>query len=326
MVSETGEPIGPDAVYLDDLNNQPSPSKSTRSTTSSPTKKKKYVSRDQYALPNLEGTLQSKALPSDPRLATEAELRDFIDEMRPEDFDIDSEFFANLPTEVKYEIVGDLRIKSRQANHKRVEAMRAAPTALDFSRAQIKNLMERNDLTQKLLTVTDAIAQANLTIPIRIASERNKEYVLIKNDVAQGGGWVLGVRDQPQETGPVKIDVTESEGEESSDTDEFEEVGVPVASVPFFRGVDPRTCVKLIKATNVGRALRLRTTTFVDIWLSRPSAIATRPRHPSPRPILSFNDLSHGAEHRSSSRKMICLPDQQNQLLHPHPHQMPQMC
>jgi DNA excision repair protein ERCC-5 len=222
-------------VYLDDLEaTRTSPSKSIKSTTSSPAKKKKYVSRDQYALPELEGTIQSKAAPSDPRLATDAELRDFIEEMRPEDFDIDSEFFANLPTEIKYEIVGDLRIKSRQANYKRVEAMRAQPTALDFSKAQIKNLMERNGLTQKLLTVTDTIGKANLTIPVRIASERNKEYVLIKNDVSQGGGWVLGVRDPPKESSPLKIDATESEGESTSESDEFEEVGVPTASVSFF--------------------------------------------------------------------------------------------
>lgn len=225
---------------MDDLENRPSPKKAASSdpaqtaSDSSPTKttppKKKYVPKDQYALPDLSGPIQSLAKPSDPRLATESELRDFIEEMRPEDFDIDSDFFSNLPTEVKYEIIGDLRIKSRQVNRKRVEQMRSAPTALDFSRAQIKNLMQRNDLTQKLLTVTDAIAKANLTIPVRIASERNKEYVLVKNDAELGGGWVLGIRDGLSPNKPVKVDDTTEESDNATNTDEgedFEEVALP---------------------------------------------------------------------------------------------------
>lgn len=132
----------------------------------------------------------------DARLATEEELKQFIDEMRPEDFDVESDDFRALPTEVQYEIIGDLRVKSRQQSHKRLsEMLRAAPTALDFSKAQIKHLSQRNSLTQQLLTVTDMVSKAHLTIPVKIAAERNRQYVLIKKNENEGGGWALGIRE-----------------------------------------------------------------------------------------------------------------------------------
>lgn len=146
------------------------------SPNKSPAKKKKNYHQDAYALPALEAPMESRASLQDPRMATEEELRDFIEDMKPEDLDVDAEWFNGLSTEVKYEIIGDLRIKSRQANHRRVEAMRASATALDFSKAQIKHLMQRNDLTQKLLTVSDDISKANISIPVRIASERNLAF------------------------------------------------------------------------------------------------------------------------------------------------------
>jgi DNA excision repair protein ERCC-5 len=132
----------------------------------------------------------------DARLATEEELKQFIDDMHPSDIDIESAEFRALPTEVQYEIIGDLRIRSRQQSHKRLaDMLRAAPTALDFSKAQIKHLSQRNALTQQLLTVTDMVGSAHLTIPVRIAAERNREYVLVKRGEEAGGGWALGIRE-----------------------------------------------------------------------------------------------------------------------------------
>ncbi|KAH0833032.1 PIN domain-like protein [Lanmaoa asiatica] len=171
----------------------------------------------------------------DPRLATEEELRAFIEEMRPEDFDVASPAFRELPTEVQYEIVGDLRLKSRQTSYKRLQNMlRKTTTPLDFSREQIKNLQQRNALTQQLLMTTDSIGKAHITIPVRIASERNREYLLIKNEGADGG-WILGIRDEGTQTKPIEIDqdarVPVNDGDSDSDM-EMEEVGIPSA-VPF---------------------------------------------------------------------------------------------
>ena len=123
----------------------------------------------------------------DVRLAAEEELRAFIEEMRPDDFDIISPAFRELPTEIQYEIVGDLRLKSRQTSYTRLQNMlRKAETPLDFSKEQIKNLQQRNVLTQQLFVTTDSIGNAHINIPVCMASERNKEYVLIKNESAKG--------------------------------------------------------------------------------------------------------------------------------------------
>ena len=172
----------------------------------------------------------TRASAPDARLATEDELRAFIDMMRPEDLDVNSEEFRELPTEVQYEIIGDLRLKSRQTSHKRLQAMlRNSETPLDFSRAQIMNLKQRNALTQQLLETTDSIGKANVTIPIRIASERNREYVLVKNEGADGG-WVLGIRDDGTAEKPIEIDQDEpivSDEERDSDEDmDMEEIAM----------------------------------------------------------------------------------------------------
>ncbi|GAA6054227.1 hypothetical protein JCM3770_001401 [Rhodotorula araucariae] len=215
---DTGDQVGDDAVYLEDLDKPVSPVKAVR----------KDALRDEYALPRIEGPLESRAKMSDPRIATEEELRDFIDDLRPEDLDIESEFFSTLPTEVKYEILGDLRIKTRQVNHRRVQQMRGS-AAIDFSRAQIDHLMERNLYTQKLLSVTDELGKSAIAIPTRVAGSRNREYVLVKQDASKGGGWVLGVKNpEINNTEPITIDTTTDESVgEHTDTDEFDEVAPP---------------------------------------------------------------------------------------------------
>lgn len=156
----------------------------------------------------------------DARLATEAELKQFIDEVHPEDIDIESPEFRALPTEVQYEIVGDMRVRSRMTSTKRLaDMLRAAPSAIDFSMAQIKNLSQRNALTQQLYTVTDSVGSAHLKIPVRIAAERNREYVLVKRDEAQGGGWALGIREGSKQK-PIEVeDDKPARGEVYSDSD-----------------------------------------------------------------------------------------------------------
>jgi DNA excision repair protein ERCC-5 len=158
--------------------------------------------------------------------------------MHPEDLDISSDAFHALPTEIQYEIVGDLRLRSRQTSHDRLQRMlRAAPTPMDFSKQQILNLKQRNTLTQQLLTTTDSIGKAHLSIPVRIASERNKEYVLIKNEGVDGG-WILGIREEGNtQDKPIRIDHESEEerelakNDDDDDDDDMEEVAMLVKAL-----------------------------------------------------------------------------------------------
>ncbi|KAF7424193.1 DNA repair protein rad2 [Pleurotus ostreatus] len=214
-------------VYLEDLDQRIPRSPVKRVPDSKSPKnnspKKKFYDHDPYKLPEVDlNDVISKATQStapDPRLATEDELQAFIEDMRPEDFDVTSPAFRELPTEVQYEIIGDLRLKSRQTSYHRLQNMlRSARTPLDFSKQQILNLKQRNALTQQLLSTTDSIGKAHIEIPIRIASERNREYVLVKNEGANGG-WILGIRDDGTRDKPIEIDQDDDKQAAGNDSD-----------------------------------------------------------------------------------------------------------
>ncbi|CAK5268406.1 unnamed protein product [Mycena citricolor] len=248
-------PVGPvvlddTTVYLEDIDPSvpkasPAKSKPAASASASPVKPKFY-DHDPYRLPELDldaaVNKATRAEVPDARLATEEELRDFIEDMRPDDFDVTSPAFRELPTEVQYEIVGDLRLKSRQTSYLRLQNMlRSSKTPLDFSKQQILNLQQRNTLTQQLLSTTDLIGTgpANIVVPVRIASERNREYVLVKNE-GKDGGWILGIRDDGTREKPIEIDhesVTVSEAvedkeEDDEDDEDMEEVEIPPVGIP----------------------------------------------------------------------------------------------
>ncbi|KAG6910857.1 hypothetical protein DXG01_007173 [Tephrocybe rancida] len=233
--------IDDNTVYLEDIEStlNKTPARKKPPTPSSSSKKPKFYDHDPYRLPDvdLEAAVAKATRTSapDPRLATEDELQAFIDEMRPEDFDVTSPAFRELPTEVQYEIVGDLRLKSRQTSYARLQKMlRNAPTPLDFSKQQIMNLKQRNTLTQQLLVTTDSIGSAHISIPVRIASERNKEYVLMKNE-GESGGWILGIRDDGTKQKPIEIDQDEVVDKDSDEDMEEVSISVPAMADPDLR-------------------------------------------------------------------------------------------
>lgn len=308
--------IDENTVYLEDIDSSVPKTPARKEevpgslpSSSSPTKKKnRWHDHDPYRLPDvdLEARVSSATRSSapDPRLATEEELRNFIEEMRPEDFDVSSPAFRELPTEVQYEIIGDLRLKSRQTSYKRLQNMlKKSRTALDFSKEQIKNLKQRNSLTQQLLVTTDTIGQAHVSIPIRVASERNREYVLIKNE-GKEGGWVLGIREEgSSKAKPIEIDQedvkararekTENVGgaveDEDSDMD-MEEVDMYVSTSELYSLYSTAMAMTVLK-----RPLWILTYGTTDgEWLSPPSLAA-----PAHTPVQKFR-LS--ASHRQNSK------------------------
>ena len=206
--------------------------------------KPRFYDHDPYRLPdmNFESKIAEASRSTlDPRLATVEEMHSFISEMAPSDFDLTSEAFRSLPTEVQYEIIGDLRLRSRQTSFKRLQNMlKNSETPMDFSKEQIKGLKERNRLTQQLLTTTDTMGKAHVEIPIRIAGERNREYVLVKNE-GDGKGWILGMRDVGTRDQPIIVDdpsqdgvkpkeVRDREREETKSDDDIEMEGVQMSA------------------------------------------------------------------------------------------------
>jgi DNA excision repair protein ERCC-5 len=198
-----------DAVYLEDLDPSIPVGKPRSKAKPQSSAKPKFHDHDPYHLPDMDfGSTIAEASRSahDPRLATDEEMHSFISEMAPADFDLTSEAFRSLPTEVQYEIIGDLRLRSRQTSFKRLQNMlKNSETPMDFSKEQIKGLKERNRLTQQLLTTTDTMGKSHVEIPIRIVGERNREYVLVKNE-GDGKGWILGMRDVGTRDQPIIVD------------------------------------------------------------------------------------------------------------------------
>ncbi|KAI8851501.1 hypothetical protein BC829DRAFT_118024 [Chytridium lagenaria] len=113
--------------------------------------------RDEFELPAVDEIANVVALASDPRLADERELHDFIKEHRDtvdlNSLNLESQSFADLPVELQYQIILDLKTTSRQASYTRVEELQAVPSAIDFSLLQIRNLVHRNTLTEKLFDI-----------------------------------------------------------------------------------------------------------------------------------------------------------------------------
>ncbi|ETW83179.1 hypothetical protein HETIRDRAFT_157263 [Heterobasidion irregulare TC 32-1] len=263
--------IGEDTVFLEDIDNSAPKTpakkghddKTTGPSPFSSSKKNRWHDHDPYRLPDVNPEEQvanvTKATAPDPRLATEEELQTFIDEMRPEDFDVTSPAFRELPTEVQYEIIGDLRLKSRQTSYVRLQNMlKKSRTPLDFSRQQIRNLQQRNTLTQQLLTTNDTIGQAHVSIPVRIASERNKQYVLVKNEGSEGG-WVLGIRDEGTKAKPIKIEDEEIKQPDDESEMEMEEIEIPQFAVadPDLRDYHRETALSAISRRQSSKAVRL---------------------------------------------------------------------
>lgn len=178
-------------VYYDSVGRSNAPLRSGRLSDVAPVPAKQ-ATKDPYQLPAMPREQWATSDARDLRFATESELRDLMKTIAPEDLDIHSELFRSLPPELQYELVGDLRAQSRGTSFQRLQDMlAAAPTPIDFSKAQVSYLKTRNDLTQKVLTVTDEIGQAHIQVPLRVAGSRSREYILTHIEGGDGG-FALG--------------------------------------------------------------------------------------------------------------------------------------
>ncbi|KAJ5748610.1 uncharacterized protein N7511_010306 [Penicillium nucicola] len=201
---------------------------------------RRFKKKDAYHLPNLDVSLQDMGAPNDPRIMSQEELEEYArhfhqgQDINLYDFskiDFDSSFFLSLPATDRYNILNAARLRSRlRMGYSKEQLDTMFPDRMAFSRFQIDRVAERNDLTQRLMNISGMNGEeAFYKSGQRVAGERGREYVLVK-DHDHVGGWVLGVvgNKEGDEEKPIDLDrpeILSSENEESDD-DDFEDVPI----------------------------------------------------------------------------------------------------
>ncbi|ELR03096.1 hypothetical protein GMDG_05935 [Pseudogymnoascus destructans 20631-21] len=208
---------------------------------------RKFVKKNQYHLPDLNGDISNMGQPNDPRIMSAEELEEFarqhnsgenVDLYDFSKIDFDGDFFKCLPPADRYNILNAARLRSRLRmglSKEQLEEM--FPDRMAFSKFQVDRVRERNELTQRLMNLNGMNAEEAMfgVGNGRIAGERGREYMLVKNEGVEGG-WALGVvskdRDQGERNKPIDVDALHERrqvkptDEELEDEDEFEDVPV----------------------------------------------------------------------------------------------------
>lgn len=201
------------------------------------THNRKFRKQDPYHLPDLPGSLETMGQPEDPRIMSVEELEEYAqsfnsgEDINLYDFskiDFEGEFFRSLPPVDRYNILNAARLRSRLRmgiSKDQLDVM--FPDKMEFSKFQIERVRERNRLTQRLMHEI-GMTGTDLTLGVkgRIASDKDREYVLVKNEGAEGG-WALGVVSKNKDLGkshqPIDIDELEARARKSSVLDSEEE-------------------------------------------------------------------------------------------------------
>ncbi|KAE8359453.1 hypothetical protein BDV27DRAFT_136076 [Aspergillus caelatus] len=234
-VSGEQEEVPDNPVYVEDAGMTEKEKRQARS----------FRKRDAYHLPDLHVSLEEMGAPNDPRIMSREELEEYAKQFyRGEDInlydfskiDFDSPFFMSLPATDRYNILNAARLRSRlRMGYSKEQLDNMFPDRMAFSKFQIERVKERNDLTQRLMNINgmngeDAFYKSGQ----RIAGERGKEYVLVKDNAVEGG-WALGVvgnKDEGREHKPIDVDqygkqeIFPEKDEDSEDDGGFEDVPI----------------------------------------------------------------------------------------------------
>ncbi|KAH9868413.1 hypothetical protein J1614_007485 [Plenodomus biglobosus] len=225
------EEVPDDLVYAEELLQTKEERVENRATT--------FKRKDQYHLPDLGRSMAEMGAANDPRVMSLEELEEYArhfdrgEDINVYDFskiDFDGVFFQSLPAADRYNILNAARLRSRlRMGHSKEQLDAMFPDRMAFSKFQIERVRERNDLTQRLMNLNgmndDAFGSGNSS---RVAGERDREYVLVKNDGVEGG-WALGVvqKDEGTEQKPIVVDMPKPPAEEEWEDDEdFEDVPI----------------------------------------------------------------------------------------------------
>ncbi|KAG6009755.1 hypothetical protein E4U21_001504 [Claviceps maximensis] len=210
---------------------------------------RRFHKQDAYHLPELDGSIAAMGKPDDPRIMSVEELEEYArqfhngEDINLYDFskiDFNGDFFKSLPPPDRYNILNAARLRSRLRmglSKDQLEDM--FPDRMAFSRFQIERVKERNHLTQRLMHEV-GMTGLDLTIGVnaRVAGEKDREYILVKNDGVEGG-WALGVVSKEKDIGeahkPIDVDAIQvhyqSKQEnmdevDDEDDDDFEDIPI----------------------------------------------------------------------------------------------------
>lgn len=251
-VREEGEEELPEnLVYVDEL----------QMTQQERKKNRGFRKTDAYHLPELDVGLEEMGGPDDPRVMSQEELKEYARQFHTGDvsvydfskIDFNSPFFLSLPAGDRYNILNAARLRSRlRMGYSKEQLENMFPDRMAFSKFQIERVAERNELTQRLMNINGM----NGLDPMlgfnggnRVAGEKGKEYVLVKNDGVEGG-WALGVVSNKMEEGqrnkPIDVETYGKEPNTQEDDEEWEDEGfedVPIEGLNRLPKVPPRTTV-----------------------------------------------------------------------------------
>ena len=232
-ISQEEVEIPENLVYVDELH----------MTEQERQRNRQFKKKDAYHLPDLDVSLAEMGAPNDPRIMSHEELEEYAkqfhtgEDVNVYDFskmDFNSPMFLSLPASDRYNILNAARLRSRlRMGYSKDQLDTMFPDRMAFSRFQIDRVKERNELTTRLMNINgmngeDAMLGFNGAG--RVAGEKGKEYVLVKNDGVEGG-WALGVVSNKQEgerNKPIDVEGIERDmelKEEDQDNDEWEDDG-----------------------------------------------------------------------------------------------------
>ncbi|KAI6821355.1 PIN domain-like protein [Hortaea werneckii] len=205
---------------------------------------RKFRKKDAYHLPEMDVSKNELGGENDPRVMSVEELQQYArqfeqgEDINVYDFskiDFDSPFFMSLPASDRYNILNAARLRSRlRMGHTKEQLDDMFQDRMEFSKFQIARVAERNELTTRLMNINEgdaAYAAGGIgTGSNRVAGEKAREYVLVKNEGVEGG-WALGVISDEGTKQETAIDLDKPAPsmkveESDEDDDGFEDVPI----------------------------------------------------------------------------------------------------
>lgn len=245
------EELPENLVYVDEL----------QMTQQERKKNRGFRKTDAYHLPELDVGLEEMGGPDDPRVMSHEELKEYARQFHTGDvsvydfskIDFNSPFFLSLPAGDRYNILNAARLRSRlRMGYSKEQLETMFPDRMAFSKFQIERVAERNELTQRLMNINGMNgldAMLGFHGGSRVAGEKGKEYVLVKNDGVEGG-WALGVVSNKKEEGqrnkPIDVETYGKDPATQEDDEEWEDEGfedVPIEGLNRLPKLPPRTTV-----------------------------------------------------------------------------------